>query len=71
MIQNVFPNKRPVYQDDNVPIHTAGIMRDWYNEHDDQLQHLVWSPQFPDLNIIETLWGILETRLRLQRHFWS
>jgi hypothetical protein len=29
-----------------------------------ELQHLPWLAQSPDLNIIEPLWSVLETRVR-------
>lgn len=63
MVQTLFPDRRPVHQDDNYPVHTAGIVREGYKEHNDQLQHFVWPPQFPNLNIMESSCGILEGRL--------
>lgn len=60
MMQCLFPDKRPVYQDDNDPIHTVVIIRYWYNEHKDEVQHLVGTPH---LIIIEHLWRILKTKL--------
>jgi hypothetical protein len=33
-------------------------------EHESELQHLPWPAQSSDLNIIEPLWSVLETRVR-------
>jgi hypothetical protein len=40
MIQTLFPNNNMVYQDDNGPIHMAGTVQSWFEEHEDELQHL-------------------------------
>jgi hypothetical protein len=64
MIQTLFPKKDAVFQDDNVPIYTAGTVQSWFEEHEGELQHLPWPAQSPDLNISEILWTVLETRLR-------
>jgi hypothetical protein len=53
MIQTLFPNKGTVLQDDSTPIHTAGTVQSWHEEHEGELQHLPWPARSPDLNIIE------------------
>ncbi|GFW80560.1 DDE_3 domain-containing protein [Trichonephila clavipes] len=55
--------ERPVFQDDNVPIHTSHCVQTWLYEHDDEVEHLTWCSQFLDLNIIECLWGFLENKV--------
>ncbi|GBO19929.1 Transposable element Tcb1 transposase [Araneus ventricosus] len=63
-IMTVFPGERPLFQDDNAPIHTARCVQEWFEEHDDAVDHLAWPPQSPDLNIIEHLWQYLESKIR-------
>jgi hypothetical protein len=64
VIQRLFPDNGAVFQGDNAPIHTAGTVHSWFQEHKYELQHLPWPAQLPNLNIIEPLWSVLETRLR-------
>jgi hypothetical protein len=63
MIQTLFPNNR-VFQDDNAPIHTAGTLQSWFENREDELLHLPWSSHSANLNIIEPLWSVLDTRMR-------
>jgi hypothetical protein len=52
VIQMLFSNNNAVFQDDNAPLHTAGTVHSCFEEHEDELQHLPWPTQSPDLNII-------------------
>jgi hypothetical protein len=45
MIQMLFPNNDPVFQDDTVPIHTAGTVNLWFEGHEGELQHRPWPAQ--------------------------
>jgi len=60
----LFPNNDAIFQDDNLPIHTAGSVQSWLDEHEDTFQHLPWPAQSPNLNIIEPLWSVLESMLK-------
>ena len=44
--------------------HTARSVQCWFEEHEDVLQHPLWLAQLPNLNIIEPLWLVLESRVR-------
>ena len=60
MVQTVYPEGGAVYQDDNAPIHTARLVSEWFDERENEVEHLPWPAHSPDLNIIEPRWGILE-----------
>ncbi|GFW86287.1 transposable element Tcb1 transposase [Trichonephila clavipes] len=64
MLQTLFPGERPVFQDHNAPVHTSHCVDTCLHEHDDVVEHLTWCPQSPDFNIIESLWGYLENKVR-------
>jgi hypothetical protein len=64
MIQTLFPNSDTVFQDDSAPIHTARTVQSWFEEHEGELQHLLWLAYSPDLNITQPLCSVLETRMR-------
>ena len=63
IVQTLNPEGGAMYQDDNGPIHTARLMKDWFDEHESEAEHLPWPAKSPDLNIIEPLWGVSEERL--------
>jgi hypothetical protein len=59
MNQKFFSEKRcevSIFQDDNVPIHTAWTVQSSFEEHEGELQHLPWPTS--DLNNIEPLWSV-------------
>ena len=64
MIQFPPPNNDVIFQDNSSPIHRARSVQSWFDKHEDALEHFPWPVQTPDLNIFETLWSVLETRVR-------
>ncbi|GFU57073.1 transposable element Tcb2 transposase [Trichonephila clavipes] len=62
---NFFPRERPVFLDDNAPVHMSHYFQTWLHEHDDKVQHLTWCPQSPNMNTIECLWIFCRTMLVL------
>ena len=64
VVQVLFPYNDAVFQDDDSPTHTARGVQSWFEEHEDALQHHLWLAQSPNLNIIEPLWSVLDSRVR-------
>ncbi|GBO33699.1 hypothetical protein AVEN_67243-1 [Araneus ventricosus] len=51
-----------LYSKMTTPLYTARCVQTWLDEHN-EVEHLTWCPQYPDLNIIEPLWGFLENKV--------
>jgi hypothetical protein len=64
MVQMLFPDNDAIFQDDSSPIRTARRIESWFEEFEDSLRHLPWPAQSPPLTITESLWSVLEIRVR-------
>jgi len=47
-----------------IRLHTKPEVLSWFEEHEDALQLLPWLAESPDLNTIEPLLSVLESRVR-------
>jgi len=50
-----------IFMQDNAPIHTAGIIREWLLENG--VEVMAWPKRSPDLNPIENLWALLKAQI--------
>ena len=41
MVQTLYPESGTVYQDDDAP-HPARLVKDWFDEHESEVEHLLW-----------------------------
>jgi len=39
-------------------------VKEWFDEHESEVEHLPWPEQSPDLNIFKPHWDILEKQVR-------
>jgi len=65
-----------IFQEDNAPIHTARIAKQW--KENNNIASLPWPAQSPDLNPIENLWDELDRNVRKHKplpknrdHLWQ
>jgi len=54
-----------VFQQDNDPKHTLGVATAWFKKH--HIPILPWPSHSPDMNIIEHVWGYLESIVHKHR----
>ena len=64
LVQVLFPNNEAIFQVDNSSVHAARSVQSWFEKREDALEHLLWLAQLPNLNIVEPLWSVLESRVR-------
>ena len=50
-VYELFLDGNCIFQDDNAPIHTAHVVKKWYEEHECELERMEWPPQSIDLHI--------------------
>lgn len=63
-----FPDNEPVYViEDNSPVHTALVVRNWYEAQLPRIVRLNHPPRSPDLNPIENVWSKMVSKWRADR----
>ena len=51
VLQTLFVEERSLFQDDNVPVHVSHCIQTWLNEDDDEVEHLTWCLQSPNIDL--------------------
>lgn len=57
-IQDNYPDENFYYYQDNSSVHTANIIKAWFQQNFTPGALLPVPPKSPDLNIIENVWGL-------------
>lgn len=58
---NQINNDSVRFQQDNAPAHSSKATKQWLIDHN--INTFQWSPNSPDINIIENVWGILARKI--------
>lgn len=62
-VQGIFGEEPVNFIQDQSPIHTARIVKTWFQDHEQNISLINLPPKSPDLNIIENAWALLKNRL--------
>ncbi|KAK9701990.1 DDE superfamily endonuclease [Popillia japonica] len=58
-VRQIYPAPQPItFVPDNSAVHTARVVRDWFEDHD-EIEVIPWPAKSPDLNPIENLWAAM------------
>ena len=60
MVHLLFPNGERILQDNNAPMYTVHVVKNWNKEHESELEHMEWTPQSPNSNSIQHLLCVSE-----------
>ena len=60
---SVFPAGNGMFQQDIASCHKAGIVLEWFQEHDVEFQLMSGPPNSPDFNLMEHIWDVMERQL--------
>ena len=47
MMKHFYPDGSGLFQDDNTPIHRAQGITEWFDEHENDVNHMLWPSQLP------------------------
>ena len=62
VVKMLFPDSDEIFEGGDSPIHIARSVQSSFKEHEDTLRHRSWPAQSPDLNIVEVLFSLLDSR---------
>lgn len=64
MVKYFYPDGSGLFQDDNASIHRAQDFTEWFDEYENDANHILWVSQTPDLNPTEHLQEFLDQHVR-------